>query len=63
MKHFIIGFCAVLIVVIAHGMDYNDVQKDEKAYVAMVCDGVWPDFNMIEPECIDNPDVDKHGKK
>lgn len=51
MKHFIIGFCAALIVVIAHGMDYNDAQQDEKHYAIMVCDGVWPDYKEIEPSC------------
>lgn len=32
-------------------MSYNDEASLEKQYKSNVCDGIWPDYKGIEPDC------------
>ena len=32
-------------------MDYHDAVLAEQHYAAMVCDGHWPDYKELNPEC------------
>ena len=32
-------------------MDYYDAVLAEQQYVTMVCDGHWPDYKELNPEC------------
>jgi len=31
--------------------DYQDELADERRYIEFVCDGVWPDYRNLNPEC------------
>ena len=31
--------------------DYQDELDEEQRYIEFVCDGTWPDYRNLEPEC------------
>ena len=31
--------------------DMEDQIAEEQFYIEMVCDGKWPDYNNLQPEC------------
>lgn len=41
----IVGFLAV------GSCDYDDAVDSEERYKKAVCDGVWPDYLKLSPEC------------
>tara|TARA_R110002020_G_scaffold46129_1_gene131400 strand:- start:115 stop:330 length:216 start_codon:yes stop_codon:yes gene_type:complete len=47
----LLGTVLFLILGIAGNMDYRDAVLAERHYVTMVCDGHWPDYKELEPEC------------
>ena len=47
----LLGAVLFLILGIAGNMDYRDAVLAERHYVTMVCDGHWPDYKELEPEC------------
>ena len=47
----LLGAVLFLILGIAGNMDYHDAVLEEQHYVTMVCDGFWPDYQELEPEC------------
>jgi len=36
---------------LAGSMDYEDAQAAEDHYTAMVCEGSWPDYKRLKPDC------------
>lgn len=44
------GSLAVLFV-IASNMNFNDQLEQQQHYNQMVCDGLWPDYNNLKPDC------------
>jgi hypothetical protein len=47
----LLGAVLFLILGIVGNMDYHDAVLEEQHYVTMVCDGFWPDYQELEPEC------------
>jgi hypothetical protein len=45
----LVAFVAVFGLVGA--MDYEDAVQAETRYNTMVCDGLWPDYKNLNPEC------------
>lgn len=42
---------ALLALLVAGEMDYQDELAQERLYVELVCEGTWPDYQGLEPDC------------
>tara|TARA_R110000822_G_scaffold297839_2_gene420515 strand:+ start:483 stop:716 length:234 start_codon:yes stop_codon:yes gene_type:complete len=47
----LLGAVLFLILGIAGNMDYRDAVLAEQHYATMICDGHWPDYKELKPEC------------
>jgi hypothetical protein len=47
----LIGIAVFIALSIIGNMDYYDAVLAEQHYAAMVCDGHWPDYKELNPEC------------
>ena len=45
------GVAVFLILAAIGNMDYHDAVLAEQHYATMVCDGHWPDYKELKPEC------------
>jgi len=47
-----LGLIAFVIVFgLVGAMDYEDAVQAEIRYATMVCDGAWPDYKNLNPDC------------
>ena len=51
MKSVLALFAVLAILAIVGTMDYQDELAEEQRYVTFVCDGTWPDYKNLKPEC------------
>ena len=54
MEKMIVTAAAILfvgIIGLVGAMDYEDEVLQQTHYIEMVCDGHWPDYKEITPEC------------
>lgn len=47
----LIGIAVFIALGIIGNMDYYDAKLAEQHYATMVCDGHWPDYKELNPEC------------
>ena len=47
----LIGIAVFIALGIIGNMDYYDANLAEQQYVTMVCDGHWPDYKELNPNC------------
>lgn len=40
-----------LMLLLVGGEDFAVAQAEHEHYISMVCDGYWPDYQNIKPEC------------
>ena len=51
MKSFLLVSAVLVMLAIVGTMDYEDELREERHYSEMVCDGTWPDYKNLKPEC------------
>ena len=51
MKSFLLVSAVLVMLAIVGTMDYEDELAEEQRYVTFVCDGTWPDYKNLKPEC------------
>jgi hypothetical protein len=47
----IVAISMIVLFMTVSTMDYRDKIAEEKHYADMACNGYWPDYANIEPDC------------
>lgn len=49
------------LIVVAMTCSYQDELNEQSAYTKMVCEGIYPDYKHLEPDCSNTPTTkEKH---
>ena len=46
----------VMLLAIISEMDFREAKDEALIYQMMVCEGTWPDYKGLKPECEENKD-------
>ncbi len=48
---FVMAVFILIVLIISSSLSYEDEVAEANHYRGMVCDGHWPDFQELKPEC------------